>query len=148
MPRVRVPCAKGIDMRILIAEDDFIGRKLLQKFLMQYGDCSIAVNGREALDSFLAAHKAGKPYHLICLDIMMPLMDGLEVLHVLRDYEEQKNIPRKERVKVIITTALNDRKTVSESYCTGCEAYASKPIDLERFYEGMVKLGLMEGDVP
>lgn len=130
-------------MRILIAEDDFIGRKLLQKFLSQYGECDIAVNGMEAIDAYLAAHKEGTPYHLICLDIMMPVMDGLKVLKAIRDIERQKGILDKDRVKIIITTALNDRKTVSESYDSGCEAYAWKPLDLEKFREVMVKLGLI-----
>jgi len=130
-------------MRILIAEDDFIGRKLLQKFLTQFGDCDIAVNGMEAIDAFLAAHKESNPYRLICLDIMMPVMDGLKVLKTIRDMEKQKGIPDKNRVKIIITTALNDRRTVSESYDSGSEAYAWKPIDLDKFREVMVKLGLI-----
>ena len=130
-------------MRILIAEDDFIGRKLLQKFLAQFGDCDIAVNGMEAIDAFLVAQKEGNPYRLICLDIMMPVMDGLKVLKTIRDIEKQKGISEKDRVKIIITTALNDRKTVAESYDSGCEAYAWKPIDLEKFREVMVKLGLI-----
>ncbi len=130
-------------MRILIAEDDFIGRKLLQKFLSQYGECDIAVNGMEAIDAYLAANKQGMPYHLICLDIMMPVMDGLKVLKAIRDIERQKGIQEKDRVKIIITTALNDRKTVSESYDSGCEAYAWKPLDLDKFREVMVKLGLI-----
>lgn len=135
---------KGDDMRILIAEDDFIGRKLLQKFLTQFGRCDIAVNGMEAVNAFLMAHKEGKPYEMICLDILMPIMDGLKVLRTIRDIERQKGILGMERSKVIITTALNDRKTVSESYDSGCEAYAWKPIDLEKFREAMVKLGLIE----
>ncbi len=130
-------------MRILIAEDDFIGRKLLQKFLSQYGECDIAVNGMEAIDAYLAANKQGVPYQLICLDIMMPVMDGLKVLKAIRDIERQKGVQEKDRVKIIITTALNDRKTVSESYDSGCEAYAWKPLDLEKFREVMVKLGLI-----
>ncbi len=135
---------KGDAMRILIAEDDYIGRKLLQKFLNQFGPCDIAVNGMEAVNAFLVAHKEGKPYQMICLDILMPVMDGLKVLKTLREIELQKGISGKDRAKIIITTALNDRKTVSESYDSGCEAYAWKPIDLDKFREVMEKLGLIE----
>lgn len=135
---------KGNSMRILIAEDDFIGRRLLQKFLTQFGPCDIAVNGLEAVDAFLVAHKEGRPYRMICLDILMPVMDGLKVLKAIRDIERQKGIEGKERAKIIITSALNDRKTVSESFDSGCEAYSWKPIDLEEFQMVMEKLGLID----
>ena len=128
-------------MRILIAEDDFIGRKILQKFLIQYGACEIAVNGREALDAFMAAHRQGKPYRLICLDIMMPEMDGIEVLRAIRDHERNQGIPSGEQAKVIVTTALNDRRTVAQSEESGCEAYACKPLDLVKLREVMRELG-------
>lgn len=132
-------------MRILIAEDDFIGRKLLQKFLMQVGRCDVAVNGREALDSFLAAHREGNPYRLICLDIMMPVLDGIEVLKAIRDIERQKGIPKTEQVKIIVTTALNDRRTLLQTEESGCEAFACKPLDLVKLREVMGKLGLLQG---
>jgi two-component system, chemotaxis family, chemotaxis protein CheY len=132
-------------MRILIAEDDFIGRKLLQKFLMQYGRCDVAVNGREAIDSFLTAHREGKPYRLICLDIMMPVLDGIEVLKTIRDIEKQKGITKGEQVRIIVTTALNDRRTLLQTEEAGCEAYACKPLDLVKLREVMERLGLLDG---
>lgn len=131
-------------MRILIAEDDLAGRKLLQKFLSRYGECDIAVDGLETLDTFLMAIKEEKPYDLICLDIMMPKLDGLKVLKAVRGIEKEKGIPEGSQVKIIMTTALNDKKTVMEAYDSGCEAYAWKPIDLEKLTEAMKKLGLIQ----
>ena len=131
-------------MRILIAEDDLAGRKVLQKYLSKYGECDIAVDGLEALDTFLTALSENKPYQLICLDIMMPKLDGLKVLKAIRDIEKQKEINEASRVKIIMTTALNDRKTVMESYDSGCEAYAWKPIDLAKLKEVLKKLELIE----
>lgn len=130
-------------MRILIAEDDLIGRKFMEKFLSQYGECDIAVNGIEALDLFLTALKEEKPYSLICLDIMMPKLDGLKVLKAIRDIEKEKGIDEKTSAKIILTTAINDKDTVMESFDTGCEAYAGKPIDVEKFKEVMRKMGLI-----
>lgn len=130
-------------MRILIAEDDLASRKLLQKFLSQYGECTIAVDGLEALDCFLIAQKEGTPYTLICLDIMMPKLDGIKVLKAIRDIEKQKRIEENSQAKIIMTTALNDKKTVSESYEAGCEAYAWKPIDFDKLKEVMGKLALI-----
>ena len=130
-------------MRILIAEDDLTGRKILQKFLSQYGECDIAIDGLEALDSFLSAHSEGNPYELICLDIMMPKLDGIKVLRAIRDIEKQKKIGEDSRVKIIMTTALNDKKTIMESYDLGCEAYAWKPIELDKLKEVLQKLLLI-----
>ena len=47
-------------MKTLIVEDDFTGRLLLQTLLSPYGECHIAVNGREAVDAFRRAMKRGR----------------------------------------------------------------------------------------
>jgi len=131
-------------MRMLVAEDDMASRKFMQKFLSKYGECDTAVNGLETIEAFLAAFKEGKPYDLICLDIMMPKLDGMKALKTIRDMEKQWGVEDKKRVKVVMTTALNDKKTVMEAYDSGCEAYAWKPIDIEMFTQVMRKLGLVE----
>lgn len=130
-------------MRILIAEDDLVERKFMQKFLSQYGECDIAVNGLEALDLFLSALKDEKQYSLICLDIIMPKLDGLMVLKAIRGIEKEKGIDEKNSTKIILTTAINDRETVMESFDSGCEAYAWKPIDIDKFKEVMKRMGLI-----
>lgn len=67
-------------MRILLAEDDFVTRKFMMNFLSSYGECDAAVDGMEAVDAYLMALEDGEPYDLACLDIMMPVMDGYQVL--------------------------------------------------------------------
>lgn len=134
----------GCFMRILIAEDDLISRKIMKKYLTQFGDCDIAVDGVEAVDSFLLAYKENKPYEFICLDIMMPKIDGIRALKVIRDIEKQKGIDGDKRVKIIMTTALNDKDTVQKAYDSGCQGYASKPVDLVKFEEAMKTLGIIE----
>lgn len=131
-------------MRILIAEDDLASRKFMYKFLSQYGDCDITVDGIETIDAFLMAWDEEKPYDLICLDIMMPKLDGLKALKIIRDMELQRRIEVSNRVKVIMTTALNEKNMVLNSFETGCEAYASKPIDTVKFVEVMKRLGLLD----
>lgn len=130
-------------MKILIAEDDLIGRKLLEKFLSKYGECHIAVDGIEALESFIDAYELKKPYDLMCLDIMMPKLDGLKVLQSARNYEKKNSIDKDKQTKIIMTTALNDKKTVEQSYELGCNGYAWKPIDLDKFEEVLNKLNLI-----
>lgn len=133
-------------MKILIAEDDMMSRKFLYKFLSKYGECDITVDGMEAIDAFLLALKDKKPYDLVCLDIMMPKVDGLKALKIIRDLEAQNGIEENMRVKIIMTTALAETKYVYGSFDAGCEAYATKPIDTAKFLEVVEKLGLLVGE--
>lgn len=131
-------------MRILIAEDDFVSRKFLFKFLSQYGECDLVVDGLEALDAFLLSIKENKRYDLICLDIMMPKVDGVKVLKAIRDLETQKGIVPEKRSKVIMTTALAETQLVQNAFEYGCDAYAAKPIDRTKLIEVIQKLGLID----
>ncbi|HYE83503.1 MAG TPA: response regulator [Clostridia bacterium] len=131
-------------MRILIAEDDMVSRKFLLKFLSQYGECDMVVDGLEALDAYLMSVKDKEPYNLICLDIMMPKVDGVKVLKAIRDLETQKGILPEKRSKIIMTTALAESQYVQNAFEIGCEAYAAKPIDTQKLVDVMRKLGLIE----
>ncbi len=129
-------------MRILIAEDDMVSRKFLFKFLSQYGECDLTVDGLEALDAFLLSLKENKPYDLICLDIMMPKVDGVKVLKTILQLEKERKIPAELRAKVIMITALGETNYVQQSFEIGCDAYASKPMDIEKLVKVLEKLGL------
>lgn len=131
-------------MKILIAEDDLASRRFLSKFLAQYGEVDLVVDGLEALDAYLMAVKEKTPYDLICLDIMMPKVDGVKVLKAIRDYEIKQEIASEQRVKVIMTTALAETDYVNQAFEIGCEAYAAKPIDTNKMLEVIKKLGLMK----
>lgn len=130
-------------MRILIAEDDLVSRKFLFKFLSKYGECDLVVDGLETLDAFLMSFKEERPYDLVCLDIMMPKVDGVKVLKAIRDLETMKGVIPENRCKVIMTTALAETELVQNAFAIGCEAYAAKPIDTVKLVEVMQKLGLI-----
>jgi two-component system, chemotaxis family, chemotaxis protein CheY len=132
-----------INMRILIAEDDMVSRKFLFKFMSQYGDCDMTVDGLETLDAFLMAIQEGNPYDLVCLDIMMPKADGVKALKAMRDLERQKGILPENCSKIIMTTALSETQLVQSTFEIGCDAYAAKPIDTGKLVEVMKKLGLI-----
>ena len=130
-------------LKILIAEDDLISRKFLGKFLAQYGECDMVVDGLEAVDAFLMAMRDKEPYDLICLDIMMPKVDGVKVLKAIRDIETQHGILPEKRSKVIMTTALSEAQYVQTAFDYGCEAYAAKPIETDKLTEVLLKLRLI-----
>jgi two-component system, chemotaxis family, chemotaxis protein CheY len=131
-------------MRILIAEDDMTSRKFLSKFLSKYGECDIVVDGMEALDAYLIAVKEKEAYDLICLDIMMPKVDGIKVLRAIKDFEMQRGLKLEKRVKIIMITALDDTEYVNKAFELGCEAYVAKPIDIDKLVEVMQKLEILE----
>ena len=114
-------------MKILLAEDDFATRKYMANFLSKYGSCDVTVDGMEAVDAFMLALEEEEPYDLVCLDIMMPVMDGYQALVGIRNIEKQYNIPEEKAVKVIMTTALNDEKNVKKAYDL-VDAFANNPI--------------------
>ncbi|MDF2542977.1 MAG: response regulator [Herbinix sp.] len=131
-------------MRILIAEDDLASRTYLFKLLSQIGECDLVVDGMEALDAYLISIKENKPYHLICLDIMMPKVDGVKVLKHIKDFDKHKGISPKKSSKVIMTTALAETALVQTSYELGCDAYISKPIDTKKLLDIVRELGFHE----
>lgn len=130
-------------MKILLAEDDFVTRKFMTGFLSKYGECDVTVDGMEAVDAFMMALEDGEPYDLVCLDIMMPVMDGYQALMGIRNLEKERNVPKEEEVKVIMTTALNDEKNVKMAFDLGCTVYSGKPIDQDRFEQALEKFGLI-----
>lgn len=130
-------------MKILIAEDDFASRKFMQKYLKAYGDCDVTVDGEEAVDAYLMALEDKEPYDLICLDIMMPVLDGYQVLKAIRDFERGNNIIGGAAVKIIMTSALNEEKNVKAAFEMGCTVYCEKPINLDKFKEVLYKLDIM-----
>ena len=131
-------------MRILVAEDDRISRTFLQKFMSQYGEVDVAVDGMEAVDLYMDSLKTQNPYDLLCLDIMMPKVDGLKVLKVIRQLEAQKKVSEEEHLRIIMMTALADVGYVDEAFRQGCDAYASKDVDTEKVEEVMKNLGLID----
>jgi two-component system, chemotaxis family, chemotaxis protein CheY len=117
-------------LRVVLAEDDFSSRLVLQTFLSGYGECHIAVNGREAVDAFRSALEHGQRYDLICMDIMMPEMDGREAVRQIRALEEEFGILSTRGAKIIMTTAVDDVKEVVHCFHELCDAYLTKPVDL------------------
>ena len=129
---------------ILVVEDDFMVRQVIRDMLEKYGTVDIAVNGEEALQAFRIAWRKEDPYDLICMDIMMPVMDGNEALIKIREVERSLGIIGPEEVKVVMLTALDDAKTVVKAYSKGgATSYIVKPIEKERLLDEMMAIGLI-----
>lgn len=131
-------------MKVLIVEDDFSSRVLLQEFLRGYGEAHIAVNGREAIDAIQAGLTTGPRYDLVCLDIMLPDLDGQAALKRIRELEEKAGVRGLDRVKVIMTTALRDKDSVVTAFREQCDGYVVKPVDKASLIASLRELGLVK----
>lgn len=127
-------------MKTLIVEDDFASRALLQVLVRDYGPSHIAVNGKEAVEAVRSAAAAGEPYDLVCLDVMMPEMDGQEALREIREMEKARGISFDEGVKIIMITAKQNVKDVTTARANG---YLVKPITPDIFQAELCRRGLI-----
>jgi two-component system chemotaxis response regulator CheY len=130
-------------MRFLIVEDDVVSAIVMKKFLAPYGSCTIATDGLMSVKVFESALSI-EPFDLIWLDIMLPRMDGQEVLKNIRLIEEKKQIFGEDRVKIIMTTALGDHLNIMEAFRSQCEGYIVKPVSRQKIVEQLVSQGLLQ----
>jgi two-component system chemotaxis response regulator CheY len=127
-------------MRILIAEDDCASARYMSGLLARFGECVLAEDGELALAAYCLALEEGRPFQLLCLDIMMPRRTGRRCLRRsagwsgwpgeagpgCQDHHDQ---------------ALGDMRSVMSAYRGGATAYITKPILTERLYETICSLG-------
>ncbi len=86
---------------------------------------------------------AYEPYELICLDILMPEMDGQTALKEIRSMEEAKGILSTHGAKIVMTTTLGDMKNVAAAYGGLCYAYLATPVDKPKLLAELRRLELV-----
>jgi len=130
-------------MRILIADDELVSRKLMERIMTGYGECVAVNGGQAALDAFQAAKEQEKPFDLITLDISMPDVNGLDVLYQIREMEKEKDPPTSPRCVIIMVTSSADKDSIVTAVQAGCNDYIAKPIDRDTIYKKLIKVGLV-----
>ncbi|PKL35186.1 MAG: hypothetical protein CVV44_22690 [Spirochaetae bacterium HGW-Spirochaetae-1] len=115
---------QGTQFNILIAEDNVINQKLIQRMLEKAGfTVDIAVNGIDAI----ARIRQGTPYDLILMDIQMPGMDGYETTRLIREHERAVNT----HTPIIAITAHAMQDDMEKCIRAGCDDYITKPIAMK-----------------
>ena len=116
-------------VNILVVDDIPLNVLLVKKMLQPLG-----FSTEEAEDGVVAMEMISreKP-DLVLLDLMMPRMNGFEVLRRLRADEATKSIP------VIILSALNSNDDVAKGIAMGAEDYITKPIIMERLQNSVIE---------
>jgi two-component system chemotaxis response regulator CheY len=129
-------------MRALIVDDDFYCRNMLHEIMRPFATCDIAVNGEEAVYAFKKTLENDGRYDLVFLDLMMPEMDGQQALREIRAIEKDLDLNDESKVKIIVTTMLDDRKETHDAFFLGeATSYLVKPIDENKLIKELVNLG-------
>ena len=131
-------------MRILIVDDEKNTRDELVELMSAYGDCVTAEDGAEAIDVFQSAFKMNDAFDIVCVDILMPEKDGYQVVHEIRDIEKIMGVSDEYRAKIVVTSQQNEARTLKTAFELGCDVYAGKPINGEKFIAALKKLNILE----
>jgi two-component system chemotaxis response regulator CheY len=132
-------------MRSLIVDDSPIIRRLLEQFLTPYGECVPAKNGRDALEAHSRGLSEGHPYDLICLDLQLPDLGGIEVLSEIRAAEARHGSTAKARV--IVITASDDVNDVNKVKDLGADGYLLKPVSKQKLLDYVAAFRFAGGPV-
>jgi len=129
-------------IKILIVEDEFLCLQVLQAYLnSEEFIVSSAGDGLEAIQMFRNALAGHTPYKIIFMDIMLPKLDGLKTLLQIRDFEKDHGVTEEHKAKVIITSAVNDRKTILQTVTLGrISSFLAKPIDRNKLSKVMAQI--------
>jgi len=130
-------------MKILIAEDDPVSSLLLQTLLQDLFQIREPLhtvqNGKEAVAAVQLSLEKEAPYDLICLDLMMPEMNGHEALKEIRALEEN----RRRSTRILMVTALTDLPNVITAYRARCDGYLGKPLQKSHLWTELRRLKLL-----
>ena len=125
----------GARGRRSIAEDNDINALLIRSLLTRLGhNPEVAPDGAAAIECWLAAREAGKPYDMILMDVHMPDIDGLEAARRIRAIEAESGSPR---TRIIALTANAFDEDREACLAAGMDGFLVKPLDRERLVEAL-----------
>ena len=130
-------------MKSLIVDDSPGFRSLLQLILAPFSVCDLASDGEECVHLFERAHKNREPYNLICLDLTMPKLDGLETLKIIRNIERSWSIPEERQVAILIITSSSEKRHILEAHSRNSQGYILKPFKKNKIVETLAGLDLL-----
>ena len=131
-------------MRILIADDDFVNRRFLEKYLSLYGEVVAVEDGMSTVEEAVKGMEERQMYDLICLDIMMTKLDGYKALEAIREAEKKYAVLAEERAKIIMISALDEVVLDNVQVCNDYDAYICKPIMLDKFEKLLERMGFQK----
>ena len=116
----------GETLKILLVEDNLLNQRIVMFSLKKYNhEVTIANNGLEAVEKFSEAE-----YDVILMDIMMPVMDGLEATVKIREVEQINNVGKRTPIIALTANTMDNDRNTCLSY--GMDEFMSKPFDVEK----------------
>lgn len=115
-------------MRFLVVDDEPTARTMLSLLLGELGDIDEAVDGDEALVHFVRALQNRLPYDLICIDLSMPGIDGLELIEQLREFERAHGYEYRSRM--VVVSASRAGEDIVSAFRNQADGYLTKPINI------------------
>jgi putative nucleotidyltransferase with HDIG domain len=131
-------------MKILIVEDELVGRTKLKLIMENFGQCDAVEHGKDAIAIFHHAHFIGEPYDLIMLDINLPEMDGIVVLSEIRRAEKYLKIPKSQQATILMATSYGDKDRIVACAQSGCDDFIVKPFEDDIIRQKLAKLGIID----
>ena len=126
------------NISILLVEDNKLNQRLMESSLKRFGfKIDVANNGLEAVEKYQADHDS---YDLIIMDIMMPVMDGLEATRQIRIFEQKKKF----RIPIIALTANTFNADRERCLSYGMDEYIAKPLNMEKLTTVFKDLGIIQ----
>ena len=123
-------------LNILLVEDNLLNQRIVTFSLKKFNhDVIIANNGLEALDRFRE-----RKFHLILMDIMMPVMDGLEATIKIREEEHLTGAEKRTPIIALTANTMDNDRDKCISY--GMDEFMSKPFDIERLKKIILELSI------
>src|SRR5665647_229513 len=116
----------GEILKILLVEDNLLNQRIVMFSLKKYNhEVTIANNGLEAVEKFSEAK-----YDVILMDIMMPVMDGLEATVKIREVEVTMNTDKRTPIIALTANTMDNDRNTCLSY--GMDEFMAKPFDIEK----------------
>lgn len=127
---------------VLLVEDDSGDQELTRRALMSdvhRVDLRVVNDGEQALDYLYRRGaysdlRSAPPPDLMLLDLNMPKLDGREVLKTIKDD------PRFRLMPVVVLTTSQQETDILRSYDLGCNAFVTKPVDIDNFIDAIRRL--------
>lgn len=130
-------------MKALIVEDDPVSRAVARSIFKKYCDPVCVCDGSEALAAFEGALNEGKQFDFVLIDVMMPMLSGIDAVSLMRAMEQERGIGLDQSVKIVMCTALSDSHTIYEAHASGCDDYLNKPLIANDVKRVLAKVGLL-----
>jgi len=127
-------------LKMLVADDNFVNRKLLMQLLRDKAVCDAAASGAETLEAYNLSLRERRPYDIILLDISMPDIGGLQVLRLIRESEARAGVSAGEGVAGVMVTAYQE--PFAQAFNAGCDDYVLKPVEPGDLYAKIDKIAV------